>query len=152
MLNERIKLLRKKKGLSQEELALHLNVVRQTISKWEKGYSVPDADMLAKLANELEVSADELLSVKIEIPEEKDRLANELAHINAQLAQKNGLSKRILKLIVIVFIIALSLSIIWIFWGVHGMRNVTNLPAHACIDGNDEEVDPRNIPIEISPP
>lgn len=152
MLNERIRLLRKKKGLSQEELASHLNVVRQTISKWEKGYSVPDADMLAKLSNVLEVSANELLGAKIESPEEKDRLANELAYINAQLAQKNGLSKRILKLIVLVFIITLLLSTIWIFWGVHGMQNVANLPAHVCIDGNDEEIDPSNIPVEMLPP
>ena len=39
MLNENIKNLRKSKGLSQEELAIKLNVVRQTISKWEKGVS-----------------------------------------------------------------------------------------------------------------
>lgn len=39
MLNENIKAIRKTKGLSQEELAVKLNVVRQTISKWEKGVS-----------------------------------------------------------------------------------------------------------------
>lgn len=39
MLNENIKALRKAKGLSQEELAIKLNVVRQTVSKWEKGVS-----------------------------------------------------------------------------------------------------------------
>ena len=46
MLNENIKAIRKSKGLSQEELAVKLNVVRQTISKWEQGLSVPDSDML----------------------------------------------------------------------------------------------------------
>ena len=46
MLCENIKAIRKSKGLSQEELAIKLNVVRQTISKWEQGLSVPDADML----------------------------------------------------------------------------------------------------------
>ena len=46
MLNENIKAIRKSKGLSQEELAVKLNVVRQTISKWENGLSVPDSDML----------------------------------------------------------------------------------------------------------
>ena len=50
MLCENIKAIRKSKGLSQEELAIKLNVVRQTISKWEKGLSVPDADMLVQLA------------------------------------------------------------------------------------------------------
>ena len=49
MLNENMKALRKSQGLSQEELAVKLNVVRQTISKWEQGLSVPDADMLIHL-------------------------------------------------------------------------------------------------------
>ena len=53
MLNENIKNLRKSKGLSQEELAIRLNVVRQTISKWEKGLSVPDSSMIISLAEEL---------------------------------------------------------------------------------------------------
>ena len=44
MLSDRIKLLRKKKGLSQEELAVHLNVVRQTVSKWETGNGMPEAN------------------------------------------------------------------------------------------------------------
>ena len=46
MLSDNIKTLRKSKGLTQEELANRINVVRQTVSKWEKGYSVPDAEML----------------------------------------------------------------------------------------------------------
>lgn len=39
MLNENLKNIRKAKGLSQEELAIKLNVVRQTVSKWEQGLS-----------------------------------------------------------------------------------------------------------------
>ena len=54
MLNENIKIIRKSKGLSQEELAVRLNVVRQTISKWENGLSVPDADMLISISEVLE--------------------------------------------------------------------------------------------------
>ena len=53
MLAENLKALRKAKGLSQEELAARLHVVRQTVSKWEKGRSVPDADLLIRLAEEL---------------------------------------------------------------------------------------------------
>ena len=49
MLNENIKAIRKEKGLSQQELAVKLNVVRQTISKWEQGLSVPDSEMLMVL-------------------------------------------------------------------------------------------------------
>ena len=65
MLNKNLKQLRKSRGLSQEELAIRLNVVRQTISKWEKGISVPDADMLIKIADIFEVNVSELLGAKI---------------------------------------------------------------------------------------
>lgn len=56
MFGENLKTLRKQKGFSQEELAARLHVVRQTVSKWEKGRSVPDADALIRLAEVLEVS------------------------------------------------------------------------------------------------
>ena len=61
MFGENLKMLRKQKGFSQEELAVRLHVVRQTISKWEKGLSIPDAEMLIRLAEILEVSVSELL-------------------------------------------------------------------------------------------
>ena len=61
MLNENIKNLRKAKGISQEELAVRLNVVRQTVSKWERGISVPDSGMLISLAEELDTSVSVLL-------------------------------------------------------------------------------------------
>ena len=54
MLSENIKTIRKSKGLFQEELAVKLNVVRQTISKWEQGLSVPDVDMLISISEALE--------------------------------------------------------------------------------------------------
>lgn len=61
MIWEKIKMLRTQKGLSQEELAVKLGVVRQTVSKWEKGLSVPDSQMLVSLAAELGVSVSSLL-------------------------------------------------------------------------------------------
>ena len=61
MLNEKIKSLRKQKGFTQEVLAIRLSVVRQTISKWEKGLSVPDADMIIKLADLFELNTSDLL-------------------------------------------------------------------------------------------
>lgn len=84
MLNENLKQLRKSKGLSQEELAIRLNVVRQTISKWEKGLSVPDADMLIKIADIFEVSVSELLGAKIEEKKEQDAnaVADQLMRVN----------------------------------------------------------------------
>ena len=70
MLSENIKILRKQKGYSQEQLAEKLNVVRQTVSKWEKGYSVPDADVLEELADIFEVSVGNLLGKEIMTEEE----------------------------------------------------------------------------------
>ena len=62
MLNENLKAIRKAKGLSQEELAIKLNVVRQTVSKWEQGRSVPDAELLVRLAEELAHGGDLLVA------------------------------------------------------------------------------------------
>ena len=61
MLSENIKAIRKSKGLSQEELAIKLRVVRQTISKWEQGLSVPDADMLISISEVFETPVSTLL-------------------------------------------------------------------------------------------
>ena len=70
MFQDNLKALRKKKGFTQEELAARLNVVRQTVSKWEKGLSVPDSELLIKLAEILEVPLSQLLGSKIEAEEQ----------------------------------------------------------------------------------
>lgn len=72
MLNENIRAIRKSKGLSQEELAVKLNVVRQTISKWEKGLSVPDSDMLISLSEVLGTPVSTLLGETIDEPNPDD--------------------------------------------------------------------------------
>jgi len=90
MLNENIKAIRKSKGLSQEELAIKLNVVRQTISKWEQGLSVPDSDMLISISEVLETSVSTLLG-KTVIESKVDDLkviSAKLEIINLQLAQR----------------------------------------------------------------
>lgn len=87
MLSERIKTLRKKKGMSQEELALELHVVRQTISKWENALSVPDADELIYLAKVLEVSVNSLLGVEEKESLLYEDLVNELTRVNEELAR-----------------------------------------------------------------
>ena len=66
MLNENLKQLRKSKGLTQEEFALQLGVVRQTISKWEKGLSVPDSEMLIEISERFDVPVSTLLGDTIE--------------------------------------------------------------------------------------
>ena len=92
MLSDNIKILRKKKGYSQETLAEQLHVVRQTISKWEKGISVPDAVMLDRMAELFEVPVSVLLGGGLEVEEEQpselNEIAQQLAVLNDQLAQQ----------------------------------------------------------------
>ena len=90
MLSDSIKTFRLAKGLSQEELAVKLNVVRQTVSKWEKGLSVPDADLLISLADALDVSVGTLLGEAAD-PTENTQvqiLATKLEILNEQFAQQ----------------------------------------------------------------
>ena len=98
MLNENIRSIRKAKGLSQEELAIQLHVVRQTISKWEKGLSVPDADMLIALSAALETSVSALLGETLTEPEPDDfqALAEKLEAINLQFARGKAARRKAL--------------------------------------------------------
>ena len=97
MLNENIKSIRKSKGLSQEELAIKLNVVRQTISKWEKGLSVPDSDMLISISEVLETPVSTLLGETIVEPKIDDLkvISEKLEIINLQLSQRKTTRRKI---------------------------------------------------------
>ena len=90
MLNENIKAIRKSKGLSQEELAIKLNVVRQTVSKWERGLSVPDSEMLISISDALETPVSTLLGeTSVEAPaDDLKAISQKLEIINLQLARK----------------------------------------------------------------
>ena len=112
MFGENLKTLRKNKGITQEELAVRLNVVRQTISKWEKGQSVPDAEMLVKLAEFFEVPVSQLLGSRIEPEAQPDALAEQLARINEQLVIKNQRAKRIWKTIGIIAVCIIVANIL----------------------------------------
>lgn len=92
MLNENIKTIRKSKGLSQEELAIKLNVVRQTISKWEQGLSVPDADMLISISEVFETPVSTLLGETVVEPKADDlrTISQKLEVINLQLARRKA--------------------------------------------------------------
>lgn len=115
MLSDNIKVFRKNRGLTQEELAIRVNVVRQTVSKWEKGLSVPDAELLQRLAEVLEVSVSDLLGAPEVTSKERSQLAEQLSRINEQLAIKNRRSRRIWKiagwiLIAVVILLLLNFS------------------------------------------
>lgn len=110
MFNDKLKAIRKEKGYTQESLAIELNVVRQTVSKWEKGLSVPDAEMLQRISEVLDVSVNRLLGA--EVPkEEADRneLAEQLARINEQLAMKNRRARRIWRAVLIIPLVVIVL-------------------------------------------
>lgn len=115
MLKENLKTLRKQKGMSQEALAQQLNVVRQTISKWEKGLSVPDADMLIRIADLFDTSVSELLGSKIEQEENVSEIAVQLALLNEQLAQKAKIRKRIIAVVTIIVFIG-AIAAIYPLW------------------------------------
>ena len=115
MFSKNLKTLRKSKGFSQEQLAVRLNVVRQTISKWEKGLSVPDAELLIQLAEVLDVTVDDLLGKKIEITDEQNEieiLSSELAKLNELLVvYGNKLSNLKWKIVIGICIILMILFI-----------------------------------------
>ena len=95
MLNENIKALRKSKGLSQQELAVKVNVVRQTISKWEQGLSVPDSDLLIALSEALETPVSTLLGETVEETEADavKALSEKLEIINLQFARRKAMRR-----------------------------------------------------------
>ena len=99
MLNENLKNIRKAKGLSQEELAIKLNVVRQTISKWEQGLSVPDSDMLLAISEALETPVSTLLGETVAETKAEDlsAISQRLEVINLQLARRKDMHRKILR-------------------------------------------------------
>ena len=126
MLNENIKAIRKSKGLSQQELAIKLNIVRQTVSKWEQGLSVPDSDMLISLSEALETPVSTLLGETV-IETEIDTLkaiSEKLEVINLQLARRKTMRRKIIHcslitlcaIIVVVSAILFSLESSYLGW------------------------------------
>ncbi len=117
MLNENIKAVRKSKGLSQDELAIKLNVVRQTVSKWERGLSVPDSDILISISEALETPVSTLLGETVAEPEADTlkAISEKLEVINLQLAQRKVMRQKVLHWLLItlcVVTIAISAALI----------------------------------------
>lgn len=110
-----LKSLRKAKGLSQEELAIKLSVVRQTVSKWENGISVPDAEMLIKIAEVLDSTVNILLGEQVIIEEETElkAIASKLELLNEQMAQRNERVRRIWRIVFIIVIIITACSLLF---------------------------------------
>ena len=133
MLKENIKSIRKSRGLSQEELAIKLNVVRQTVSKWEQGLSVPDSEMLISISEILETPVSALLGENIRESKVDDlkAISEKLEIINLQLSQrKNAIRKMIhwilislCAIIIIVFILLFLLNSPYLNWNCNNPEN-----------------------------
>ena len=113
MLKDNIKAIRKSKGLSQEELAIKLNVVRQTISKWEQGLSVPDSEMLISISEVFETPVGTLLGENILETNVDDlkAISEKLEVINLQLVQRKSTRRKMIRWL----LISLCLIIVIIF-------------------------------------
>lgn len=117
MLKDNIKSIRKSKGLSQEELAIKLHVVRQTISKWEQGLSVPDSEMLISISEVLETPVSSLLGENI-IEFKVDDLkviSEKLEIINLQLSERKNTRRKIIRWSLISLCIIIILIFLFLF-------------------------------------
>lgn len=127
MFQENLKTMRKAKGYTQEELAIKLNVVRQTVSKWEKGLSVPDADALCKIVDVLDTDVSTLLGEEIVEETDKSAVAQQLAKISEQLAMKNQRSKTIWKVVcIILFVIVVFYILAIVVFSVIASENIAD--------------------------
>lgn len=120
MLNENIKAFRKAKGLSQQELAVKLNVVRQTVSKWEQGLSVPDSNMLITISEVLETSVSTLLGENVSEPKVDDLkvISEKLEVINLQLAQRKTTRKKVIHwLLISLCVVIVAIFVMLYFLG-----------------------------------
>ena len=118
MLSENIIALRKKQGMSQQSLADAVFVTRQTISKWEKNLSVPDADALIRLADVLDTTVQNLLGQPEESePTPPSDIAAALTRINDQLAIQNRRRARIWKIVALVLGIYVAFNVLLLVLG-----------------------------------
>ena len=116
MLKDNLKVLRKKSGLSQEELSVKLNVVRQTISKWETGLSVPDAEMLIRISEVFETPVSTILGENIseENPDSLKEISEKLEVINLQLVQRRERIRKYWQWFFIILCIIIALAFVCI--------------------------------------
>ena len=133
-----LKTLRRARGLSQEELAGRLHVTRQTISKWENALSVPDAELLLRLAEELEVPVSRLLGGPVEEEPAPDQVAAHLAELNRLLAERNRRSRRIWRVVAGVLIGLAAATVLLILLNAAAFRSITTDTEQTAIPIGDE--------------
>lgn len=139
MFAENLKKIRKDKGYTQETLAEKLNVVRQTVSKWEKGLSLPDVDMLSKIANVLETDVNILLDGQITTTDQSE-IVKQLAKINEQLTIKNRRYKKIMKIIAIILLIIVIFGILLVILNMGTFISISNSETTTTVETMIKEV------------
>ena len=139
MFAENLKKIRKDKGYTQEELAKKLNVVRQTVSKWEKGLSLPDVDILSKIANVLETDVNILLDGQITTTDQSE-IVKQLAKINEQLTIKNRRYKKIMKTIAIILLIIVIFGILLVILNIGTFISISNSETTTTVETMIKEV------------
>lgn len=155
MLAENLKMLRKAKGYSQEELASKIHVVRQTVSKWEKGLSVPDAELLTRTAEVLEVPVVRLLGSTEALPEKQqdvppgtEAIAEQLSRINEQLVIRNRRAGRVWRIIgyillsVLIFIAVTVMALMLLRTHPVGRRKEPETSKSVCLTLPDSGITP----------
>ena len=145
MLCDNLRKLRRAKGLSQEELAVKLNVVRQTISKWEQGSSVPDSEMLMRIAAELDTTVNVLLGDTVDVEENSDlkTIAAKLEVLNEQFAKRNETRRKVWRAVFIVVgvlalfvLIQMLIMVVWLQTVINSVGNFGDAST-AIIGGAD---------------
>ena len=133
MFSENLKILRKQKGLTQETLAIKLHITRQTISKWEKGLSVPDTEQLVRLAEVLEVPITQLLGQKVADTTNENEVAEYLAQIAEQLAIKNRRTKLIVKIVVGILVAFVIVNLLMVLMSFSSFYEITDSSEESII-------------------
>lgn len=139
MFAENLKKIRKDKGYTQETLAEKLNVVRQTVSKWEKGLSLPDVDMLSKIVNVLETDVNILHDGQITTTDQSE-IVKQLAKINEQLTIKNRRYRKIMKTIAIILLIIVIFGILLVILNMGTSISISNSEATTTVETMIKEV------------
>ena len=137
MFCENLKTMRKAKGYTQEELAIKLNVVRQTVSKWEKGLSVPDAHILSKIVDILDTKVSILLGSTISDEIDENAVAEQLAKMSEQLAIKNRRNRKIWKTIGIILLIMVLFTILLVIFNMPLSKSISTENSTSFIEKNN---------------
>jgi len=140
MLPSNLKALRKSRGLTQEEFASQLHVVRQTVSKWESGQSVPDAALLVWISEIMEVPVADLLGDTLPPSEEQNDarvLAEKLSVVTAQLARAAERRRLFWRIVSVAALVLALVFAVWAAWSSLSLRGLAPMSESQIIGQAD---------------